>query len=135
MIIVSTHLKNWNNILHFPWMQENVDPWLKMLSQFGSWLREIPWRSDRLPTPLFLGFPGDSDGRESACSAGDLDLIPGLGRSPEGWLSNQLQYSCLENPHGQRSMAGQSPCDHKQLEMTEWLSTAHHILNNAVIFR
>ena len=45
-------------------------------------------------------------------SAGDLrdiGLIPGSGRSPGGGHGNQLQYSCLENPHGQRSMAGYSP--------------------------
>ena len=45
-----------------------------------------------------LGFPGGSDGRESTCNAGDLGLIPGLGRSPGGGLDNPLQYSCLENP-------------------------------------
>ena len=36
------------------------------------------WRRDRLPTPVFLGFPGGSDGEESSCNAGDLGLIPGL---------------------------------------------------------
>ena len=45
-----------------------------------------------------LGFPGGSDGKESACSAGDLDLIPGLGRSPREGNDNPLQYPCLENP-------------------------------------
>ena len=47
-----------------------------------------PWRRNRLPTPVFWGFPGGSDGKESACNAGDLGSIPGLGRSPgEGeWL-------------------------------------------------
>ena len=44
------------------------------------------------------GFPGGSDSKESACSAGDLGLIPGLGRSPGGGHGNPLQYSCLENP-------------------------------------
>ena len=43
---------------------------------------KIPWRRDRLPTPVFLGFPVGSAGKESACNAGDLGLIPGLGRSP-----------------------------------------------------
>ena len=37
---------------------------------------------DRLPTPVFMGFPGGSDGKESACNEGDLGLIPELGRSP-----------------------------------------------------
>ena len=44
------------------------------------------------------GFPGGSDGKESACNAGDMGSIPGLGRSPGGGHSNALQYSCLENP-------------------------------------
>ena len=62
-----------------------------------------------LPTPVFLGFPGGSDGKESTCNARDLDLIPGLGRSPQGRHGNPLQYPCLENPHGQKSLAGYSP--------------------------
>ena len=41
--------------------------------------------------------PGSSDGKESACNASDLDLIPGLGRSPGEGNGNPLQYSCLEN--------------------------------------
>ena len=45
-----------------------------------------------------LGFPGSSDGRESACSAGDPCSIPGLGRSPGEGNGNPPQYSCLENP-------------------------------------
>ena len=44
------------------------------------------------------GFPGGSDGKESACSAGDLGLVPGSGRSPGEGDSNPLQYSYLENP-------------------------------------
>ena len=48
--------------------------------------------------PLYIGFPGGSDGKMSAHNAGDLDLIPGLGRSPGEGNSNALQYSCLENP-------------------------------------
>ena len=44
-----------------------------------------------------MGFPGGSDSRESACSAGDPGLIPGSGRFPGGGHSNPLQYSCLEN--------------------------------------
>ena len=53
-------------------------------------------------TPFFfnglLTFPGGSDGNELACNAGDLGLIPGLGRSPGERNGNPLQYSCLENP-------------------------------------
>ena len=56
-------------------------------------------RSTHSPLPLgSLGFPGGSDGKESACSAGDLGLIPELGRSSGEGHGNPLQYSCLENP-------------------------------------
>ena len=57
------------------------------------------------------------------CSAGDLGLIPRLGRSPEGGHGNPLQYSCLENPHEQRSLVDYSPQSHKELDMTKQLST------------
>ena len=50
-----------------------------------------PWTRDRLPTPVFLGFPGGSDGKESSCNAGDLGSIPLLGRSPGGGHGNPLQ--------------------------------------------
>ena len=45
----------------------------------------------------------------SACNVGDLASIPGLGKSLGGGHGNPLQYSCLRNPHGQRSLAGYSP--------------------------
>ena len=45
-----------------------------------------------------LGFLGGPDSKESACNAGDLGLIPGLGRFPEEGNGNPLQYSCLDNP-------------------------------------
>ena len=54
------------------------------------------------PVHFHVSFPGGSDSKESACNVGDLDLIPRLGRSPAGRHGNPLQYSCLENPHGQR---------------------------------
>ena len=52
---------------------------------------------DRLPTPVFLGFPGGSADKKSARHAGDLGLIPGLGRSPGEGKGYPLQYSGLEN--------------------------------------
>ena len=55
-----------------------------------------------------MGFSGGSDGKEPACNVGDLGLIPGSGRFPGGGHGNPLQYSCLENPYGQRSSAGYS---------------------------
>ena len=47
---------------------------------------------------VYVGFPGGSEVKASACSEGDLRLIPGSGRSPGEGNGNSLQYSCLENP-------------------------------------
>ena len=68
-----------------------------------------------------LGFPNGSDGKESACNAGDPGSFPGSGRSPGEGNGNPLQYSCMENPHGQRNLAGYSPWGHKNSDMTERL--------------
>ena len=65
--------------------------------QFNSGVRKICWRRDRLLTPVFLGFPCGSAGKESTCSVGDLGLIPGLGRSPGEGKGYPLQYYDLEN--------------------------------------
>ena len=83
---------------------------------------------DRLLTPVFLGFPGVSDGKESTHNAGDLGWIPGLRRSPEGGHGNPLQYYCLENPQGQRNLASYSPWSRKELDMTQQLSIHSVIL-------
>ena len=69
------------------------------------------------------GFPGSSAGKESACNVGDLGLISGLRRSPGGGHGNPLQYSGLENPHGQRNLEGCSQWGRKESDMTERLST------------
>ena len=74
-----------------------------------------------------FGFPGGSDGKESACNAGDLGSISGLVRSPGGGQGSPVQYSCLENPHGQRSLAGPSPWGCKESDMNEGLSILQHI--------
>ena len=58
-----------------------------------------------------MGFPGASDGKESACSAGDLGSIPGSEKSPGEGDSNPLQYSCLEKP----------------LDRGAWRAVAHRI--------
>ena len=62
--------------------------------------RQVKQTGKRIASHTFhhTGFPGGSDGKESACNAGGLDLIPGSGRSPGGGHGNPLQYSCLENP-------------------------------------
>ena len=62
-----------------------------------SWVRKIHWRRDRLPTPVFLGFPCGSVGKESAYNAADLGSVPQLERSPGEGNGYPVQYSCLEN--------------------------------------
>ena len=74
------------------------------LSQDGSTIPVIwgkEWR--------FHGLPGSLAGKEYASNAGDPGSIPGSGRSLGEGIGHPLQYSCLENPHGQRSQAGYSP--------------------------
>ena len=80
-----------------------------------------------------VGFSSGSDSEESACSAEDLGLIPGLGRSPGVGHGNPLHYSCLENPHGQRSLAGYSLWGCKRLDMTDRLSTHREYLIHPLI--
>ena len=72
-----------------------------------------------------MDFPDGSVAKESACNARDLGLIPGLGRSPLGRHGNTLQYSCLEKPHGEKSLAGYSPWGLKESDTTKPQSTAH----------
>ena len=71
-----------------------------------------------------MGFPGGSENKESACNVGDLDSIPGLGRSSGGGLGNPLQYSSMEISLGQRSLVGYSSWGHNELDTTEQLNMA-----------
>ena len=75
---------------------------------------------------IILGFPGSSDGKEPASNAREPGSVTALGRSSEGGHGNPLQPSCLENPHGQRSLVGYSPWGRKESDTTEQLSTARH---------
>ena len=70
-------------VRNLPAMQETL---------LNSWFGKIPWRRDRLPTTVFLGFPCGSAGKESACSVEDLGLIPGSGRFPGEGIGYPLQY-------------------------------------------
>ena len=90
--------------------------------------QEDPLEKDRLPTPVILGFPCCSAGKESAHNVGDLGSVPRLGRSPGGGHDNPLWYSCLGNPHGQRSLVGYSPRGHKELDMPEGLNNSSSVL-------
>ena len=65
----------------------------------------------------------------------DTGSVPGSGRSPGGGHGNPPQCSCLENPHGQRNLVSYSPWGHKELDMTERLSTAQHSTAQHIDFR
>ena len=73
-------------------------------------------------------FPGDSDGKESACNVGHLSSIPGSGRSPGEENGNSLQYSCLENPmDGGGSWGATVHSVAKELDTTERLHFYFHL--------
>ena len=72
-----------------------------------------------------MGFRGGSDGKEPTGNTGDLGLSIGLGRSPGRGHGNPLQYSCLENPHRQRSLASCSLQGHEELDTTEATQHSH----------
>ena len=77
-----------------------------------------------VPTIVHLGFPGGSDSKESACNAGDLGSIPGLGRSHGGGHSNPPTPVFLPGEfHGQRSQTGYNPWGRKESDTTEQLIT------------
>ena len=88
---------------------------------FNCWVRKIPWRRERLPTPVFLDVPGGSDGEESASNAGDLGSIPGLGRSPGEGNSLPTPVFLPGEFQGQGSLARYSPQGHKESDTTERL--------------
>ena len=83
------------------------------------WIWRISMWSWHLHLDILWVFSGDSDSKESTCNAGDLGLISELGRSPGGRHGNPLQYSCLENPHGQRNLVGYSSWGCKESDMTD----------------
>ena len=87
----SSQLRDWNHISYVScisrWVLYHKASLIQLVKnhlqcrrpQFNSWVGKIPWRRDRLPTAVFLGFPCGSAGKESACTVGELGLIPGLG--------------------------------------------------------
>ena len=66
-----------------------------------------------------MGFPGGSDDKESACSAGDLGSVLGSGRSPGEGNGYPLQYSCLENSMNRGGLGGYSPWGRRESDKTE----------------
>ena len=116
-------------------------PWLALIAQpvknllqcrrpwFDSWVGKIHWRRDRLPTPVFLGFLGGSVGKESIYHAGDLSLIPGLGRSPGEGKGYPLQYSENSMDYVVHGVAK----SHKQLSDFHSLSCFHRFTLSTTI--
>ena len=94
-------------------------PILRILSK-GSMVQKM-YDNIASSYPGLQGLSDGSVGEEAAYNAGDTGLIPGWGRSPGGRCGNPLQYSCLENPYGQRNLAGYSPWGHKEWNTTERL--------------
>ena len=84
---------------------------------------------------IYMGVRGGSDGKESVCNVGDVGSSPGLGRFPGGGHGNPLQYSCLENPHGQRNLVSYNPGVTKsQTQLSEEAHKKHKtlLIQNAV---
>ena len=96
-----------------------------------SWTRLSDWTELNWVIPCF---PGGSDGKESICNAGDLGLIPGLGRWPGEGNDNPLQYSCLENPIDfrrawQAAVHGITKSQTRRMTNTHTLSASMHQLH------
>ena len=76
-------------------------------------------------SPSYISFPDGSDGKESACSVGDLGSIPGVGKLFWRREWQPIPVVLPGGSHGQRSLVGYSPWDHKELDITEWLTSTH----------
>ena len=90
--------------------------------------REEPLERDRLPTPVFLGFPGGSVSKESTLQCRRPGFNPWVGKIPWRRAWQPTPVFLPGESHGQRSLAGYSPWCRKESDMTEWLSIAHHRL-------
>ena len=84
----------------------------------GLWLPKLPQGM----LDQAIGFPGGSDGQESACTAGDWGLIPGSGRSPGEGNGNPFQCSCLENPMDGGAWRATVQGGHRESDTTERLT-------------
>ena len=96
---------------------------------WGSWGQGW-WSVFSQALQTLLGFPGGLAGKESACNAGDLGLISGLGRSSRGGDGNPLQYSCLENPMDRDAWWAMVHSTAKSRTRLKWLSTHHALYKN-----
>ena len=101
--------------------QAGIQEWLAI-----SFSKGYSQPKDRMPSPALKAgsFTTGTSlvaqlGKESTCNVGDLGSIPGLARSPGGGHGNPLQYSCLENLQGQRSLGGYSPWHLKETRLSD----------------
>ena len=106
---------------HVHWVYDAIQPSLPQSTPSPPAFKSFPTPGS-FPMSWLFALGGGSDSKESACNVGDLSLIPGLGRSSGGGHGNTFQYSCLENPQGQRSLVGYSPRDCKESDVTEGLN-------------
>ena len=106
------YMKKKRTKLNFPSKVKND---VCLITSFYGWCNILNNRN----LMCLLGFPGGSDSKESTCNAGDLDLVPGPGRSPGEGNGNPLQYSYLGNPMARGSLAGYGPWGHKESDTTE----------------
>ena len=108
--------------------------------RFDPWVGKIPWRRDRLPTPVFLGFPYGSAGEVLACNAGDLGSIPRSGRSLGEGKGCQLQNSGQQNStdcvvHGVTKSQARLSDFHKQDKKYQCsVATPHFLLNYSLTY-
>ena len=92
--------------------------------------QEVPWRRDRLPTAVFLGFPGGSvDKIKSTCNAGNLNLIPGLGRSLVEGMAAHSSILAWRLPKDRWAwQAAVHGVTKSQTQLSDWTTTAIHLL-------
>ena len=105
--------------------------WWQLLKEHGHLLQSLIGSTGFILTKYMcacLAFPGGSDGKEPACNVGDLGSVPCLGRSPGRGHGSPLQYSCLENPHGPRSLAGYRPWGLNESAMTEHRGSREQVM-------
>ena len=109
--------------------------------RFNSLVEKIPWRREWLPTPVFLGFPSGSAGKESTRNVGDLGSIPRLGKSLGKGKGYPLQYSGLENStdcivHGvakSRTWLTLTSLSLSSLAVWHWVKNSQHVTSTFLL--
>ena len=102
------------NLADYKYTKSNWIVHFEMIT-FVMWISSLFWKTCIQPQASLVA----QMVKKSACNAGDLGSIPGLERSPGGGHGNPFQYSCLENLHGQRNLAGYNPWGCRESDVTE----------------